>query len=60
MPGRPSGSVGGASAFDSGHDPGVPGMSPASGSLFSGESASPSPLAHALFLPQIKSLKRYI
>jgi len=28
-------------AFGSGHDPGVPGSSPASGSLLSGESASP-------------------
>ena len=40
------------SAFGSGHDPGVWGSSPASGSLLIGESASPSPSAppsaHAL------------
>ena len=45
------------SAFGSGHDPGVPGLSPASASLPSGESASPSPSAHSLSLSQIKSFK---
>ena len=39
------GSVGWASAFSSGCDPGVLGSSPASGSLLSGESVSPSPSA---------------
>ena len=34
--------VGEASIFGSGHDPGVLGSSPASSSLLSGESASPS------------------
>ena len=36
------GSIGEASAFSSGHDPGVLGSSPLSGSLLSGESAPPS------------------
>ena len=37
-------SVGWVSAFSSGHGPGVLGLSPLSGSLFSGESASAPPL----------------
>lgn len=37
------GSVGEASAFGSGSDPGVLGWSPAPGSLLSGEPTSPSP-----------------
>ena len=40
--GVPSGSIGEASAFGSGCDPGVLGLSPESGSLLSRESASPS------------------
>ena len=48
------GSVSEVSAFGSGHDPGVLGLSPASGSLLSAESASPSasaiPLIYALWL----------
>ena len=43
--GHLGGSVGAASAFGSGHDPGVLGSSPPSGSLHIGESASPSPSA---------------
>ena len=45
-------SAGSASAFGSGQDPRFPGLSPAWGTLLSGESASPSPSppppAHAL------------
>ena len=50
--GRLGGPVGWATAFGSGHDPGVPGSSPASGSLLGGESASPSapPPSHVLAL----------
>ena len=40
--GHLGGSVGGASAFSSGYDPGVLGSSPVWGSLLSGEPASPS------------------
>ena len=40
--GRLGGSVSEASAFGLGHDPGVLGSSPISGSLLSEESASPS------------------
>ena len=64
---RPWGSVSEASTLCSGHDPGVLGLSPASGSLLSEASASPSPSASApspapalaLSLSQInKSLKK--
>ena len=49
--GHLGGSVNEASASSSGHDPGVLGSSPTSGSLFSWEPASPSPFAcHALSL----------
>ena len=48
--GRLGGSVGEVSAFGSGHDPGVVGSSPVSGSLLSGESASPSPSAPPLLV----------
>ena len=41
--GHLGGSVSQASALSSGRDPGVPGSSPALGSLLGGESASPSP-----------------
>ena len=57
------GSVGEASAFGSGRDPGVLGSSPSSGSLLGGESASPSlsaaPPACALSLCQIKTLNLF-
>ena len=43
--------------FGSGHDPGVPGLSPALGSLLSGESASPSAphpaCVHSMYISQI-------
>ena len=39
-----------SSAFSSGHDPRVLGLSPMLGSLLSGESASPSPIAPPLTL----------
>jgi len=57
--GRLGGSVGQVTAFGSGHDPGVPGSSPTSGSLLSRESASLSdpPPSHALSLYLILSLK---
>ena len=66
MAGRLGGSVGEASAFGSGHDPGVPGLSPVSGFQLSGESATPfgpPPLVLALSLilslKYIKSLKKF-
>ena len=48
--GRLGGSVGQASAFGSGHDPGVLGLSPELGSLLSGDSASPSASALPLLM----------
>ncbi|XP_034511794.1 COMM domain-containing protein 10 isoform X1 [Ailuropoda melanoleuca] len=53
--GRLSSSVGEASAFGSDHDLRVLGSSPASGSLLSGESVSPSP---SLAFSQINTLKK--
>ena len=56
------GSVGWASAFSSGCDLGVRGSSPTSGSLFSGESASPCPFPSVLFCSisnnKIKNIKK--
>ena len=49
--GHLGGSVGEASAFGSGHDPGVLGWSPMSGSPLSGKSASPSPSEPTLYPP---------
>ena len=43
-------SVSYVAAFSLGHDPGVLGLSPALGFLFSGESVSPSPLLCSLIL----------
>ena len=48
--GAPGGSVGEASAFSSGHDPGVLGSSPTWGSLLRGEPASLSPLLFPLLV----------
>jgi len=50
------GSVGEASAFSSGHDLRVLGLSPVSGSLLSGESASLSVLPPARSLSQINKI----
>ena len=52
MEGHLGGSVGVASTFSSGHDPGVLGSSPMLGSLLSRESASPSapPLSLPMFV----------
>ena len=59
--GRLGGSVGWATAFGSGHDPGVPGLSPASGSLLSGSlllSLTLPPVMLSLSLSQMNSLKK--
>jgi len=64
--GRLGGSVGWATAFGSGHDPGVPGSSPTSGSLLSGESASPSDslpshaLPHSLSGSELESVTKIL
>ena len=59
LSGHLDGSVSSASAFGSGHDPGVLGLSPVSSSLLSEESASTSPsgpcscslsLSHSFYL----------
>ncbi|XP_059240566.1 AP-1 complex subunit sigma-2 isoform X3 [Mustela nigripes] len=55
--GRLGGSVGWTTAFSSGHDPGVLGSSPASGSQHHGESASPSDLLITHVLSHCLSLK---
>ena len=55
--GRLGGSVGWTTVFGSGHDPGVPGSSPTSGSQLHGESASPSDLLLAHALSHCLSLK---